>query len=73
MKIMIYMTAIPMKIVSIPCQAILRVSIKFLVSNNKYMRTSYYNKYGTIERIIPPANTEAICPATFAETACINK
>lgn len=65
--IAIYITIITTNIAPIPIPINLKEAIKFA-----FMLSSY-NRLGSIANITPPATTDAICPATLAPTACINK
>ena len=62
------MMRITTKMPVIPCA----MRVKDL-PNSVFMLPSPYSKPGTNPRITPPAMTDAICPATFAPTACIKR
>lgn len=64
----IYKTTITKKIADIPIPISLSDAITL-----SFMLTSYNNPGSTKPIITPPAITDAICPATFAPTACINR
>lgn len=53
--------------------AVIPIPISFNEANTFPFILSSYNKPGTKPIITPPAITDAICPATFAPTACISK
>ena len=62
-------------ILSIPFHIISR-DIKILLSITGSFRNRariVYNNVVKIFKIIPPANTDAICPDTFAPIACIRR
>lgn len=59
------MTAVTIKINSIPFAMIGRV----VKNNSRFIFFTYPKKLS----ISPPAMTEAICPETFAPTACISR
>lgn len=61
------MTRMTVKMPAIPCP----ISVKDF--RNVVCMIASYNKPGTSPRMTPPAMTEAICPATFAPTACIKR
>ena len=62
------MSAMTAKMPSIPCHRIVSAACKAVISVPPYFKSC-----GTRFRIMPPARTLAICPATFAPTACISR
>ncbi len=57
------------KIANIPCH----INTNDCLNTSIMLSPPYTNIPGTSPRMTPPAITEAICPATFAPTACINR